>query len=152
MTLYAESSAVLRWLFEEAGGDEVHRLLRDATKVVCSRLTLVETRRAIRRAVAEKLLDEVSSTAVLEVFAQAGAGWAILELSRRSPSARRDRFPWSPSERWTRCTSPAPCSCDRRCPISASSAQMTLCARTAADWASRCFQREEELSPPPLTA
>ena len=82
MTLYAESSAVLRWLFEEAGGDEVHRLLRDATKVVCSRLTLVETRRAIRRAVAEKLLDEVSSTAVLEVFAQAGAGWAILELSR----------------------------------------------------------------------
>jgi len=80
MTLYAESSAVLRWLFKEAGGDEVHRLLRDAAKVVCSRLTVVETRRAIRRAVAEKLLDEVSSTAVLEVFAQ--ASWAMLELSR----------------------------------------------------------------------
>ena len=36
----------------------------------------------IRRAVAQKLLDDVSSTAVLEVFAQAGAAWAILELSR----------------------------------------------------------------------
>src|SRR5205823_11609695 len=82
MTLYAESSAVLRGLFEEAGGDEVHRLLRDATKVVCSRLTVVETRRVSRPAVAQKLLDEVSSTTVLEVFAQAGAGWAILELSR----------------------------------------------------------------------
>ena len=77
MTLYADRSAVLRWLFEEAGGDEVHRLLRDATKVVCSRLTLVETRRVIRHAVAQKVLDEVSSAAVLEVFAQAGAGWAI---------------------------------------------------------------------------
>jgi len=66
VTLYAESSSVLRWLFEEAGGDEVHRLLRDATKVVCSRLTLVETRRVIRRAVIENLLDEVESTAILE--------------------------------------------------------------------------------------
>ncbi len=69
-------------MFEEASGDEVHRLPRDATKVVCSRLTVVETRRVSRCAVAQKLLDEVSSTAVLEVFAQAAAGWAILELSR----------------------------------------------------------------------
>ena len=96
MTLYAESSAVLRWLFEEAGGDEVHRLLCDATKVVCSRLTVVETRRAIRRAVAEKLLDEVSSTAVLEVFAQAGASWAILELSREVAERAEASFPVEP--------------------------------------------------------
>src|SRR5437773_2066714 len=96
LTLYAESSAVLRWLFEEAGGDEAHRLLRDASKVVCSRLTLVETRRVIRRAVAQKLLDEVSSTAVLEVFAQAGAGWAILELSREVAERAEGSFPVEP--------------------------------------------------------
>jgi predicted nucleic acid-binding protein len=96
MTLYADRSAVLRWLFEEAGGDEVHRLLRDATKVVCSRLTLVETRRVIRRAVAQKVLDEVSSAAVLEVFAQAGAGWAILELLREVAERAEGSFPVEP--------------------------------------------------------
>jgi predicted nucleic acid-binding protein len=96
MTLYADSSAVLRWLFEEAGGEEVHRLLSGATKVVCSRLTLVETRRVIRRAVAAKLVDEVSSTAVLEAFARAGAGWAILELSREVAERAEGSFPVEP--------------------------------------------------------
>ena len=96
MTLYAESSAVLRGLFEEAGGDEVHRLLRDATKVVCSRLTVLETRPVIRHAVAQKLLEEVSSTTVLEVFAQAGAGWAILELAREVAERAEGSFPVEP--------------------------------------------------------
>ena len=141
-----------RWLFEEAGGDEAHRLLRDASKVVCSRLTLVETRRVIRRAVAQKLLDEVSSTAVLEVFAQAGAGWAILELSREVAERAEGSFPVEPVRTLDALHLASARSCDRRCPISASSAPMTACARTAAGWASRCFQREEELSPPPLTA
>ena len=71
MILYAETSSVLCWLFEEPGGEEVHRLLRDAAKVVCSRLTLIETRRVIRRAVTEKLLDEGRSTGILEPFARA---------------------------------------------------------------------------------
>jgi len=96
VTLYAESSSVLRWLFNEAGGDEVHRLLRRATKVVCSRLTLVETRRVIRRAVAENLLDEVGSTSVLEVLARAGAGWGVLEMSREVAERAEASFPVEP--------------------------------------------------------
>ena len=96
MTLYAESSSVLRWLFEEAGGDEVHRLLRDTTKVVCSRLTLVETRRVIRRAVAENLLDEVESTVVLEAFARAAASWSVLEVSREVAERAEAAFPVEP--------------------------------------------------------
>ena len=96
MTLYAESSSVLRWLFEEARGDEVHRLLRDATKVVCSRLTLVETRRVIRRAVAENVLDEVESTAVLEAFARAAARWSVLEVSREVAERAEAAFPVEP--------------------------------------------------------
>ncbi len=96
MTLYAESSAVLRWLLEEPKGDDVHRLLRDATKVVCSRLTLVETRRVIRRAVVQRLVDEVSSTAVLEAFARASAGWAILEVSREVAERAEGSFPAEP--------------------------------------------------------
>jgi len=96
VTLYAESSSVLRWLLDEAGGDEVHRLLSGATKVVCSRLTLVETRRVIRRAVAEGLLDEVGSAAVLEALARAGGRWGVLEMSREVAERAEASFPVEP--------------------------------------------------------
>lgn len=96
MTLYAESSAVLRWLLDETGGDEIHRLFRGASKVVCSRLTLVETRRAIRQALVENLLDEVGSTTVLEALARAGAGWAVLEMSREVAERAEAPFPVEP--------------------------------------------------------
>jgi hypothetical protein len=96
VTLYAESSAVLRWLLNEAGADEIHRLLRDAAKVVCSRLTLVETRRVVRRAVGSELLDEVGATAVLETLARARAGWALLEISPEVAGRAEARFPAEP--------------------------------------------------------
>jgi len=96
VTLYAESSAVLRWLLGEPGGEEIHRLLRDATKVACSRLTLVETRRVIRRAVAENILDEIGSTAVLETLARAAAAWAVLDMSRDVAERAEASFPVEP--------------------------------------------------------
>ena len=74
----------------------MHRLLRGATKVVCSRLTLLETRRVIRRAVAEDLLDEVGSTAVLEALARAGADWSVLEMSREVAERAEAPFPVEP--------------------------------------------------------
>ena len=106
MTVYAESSSVLRWLLDEA--DEIHGLLRGATKVVCSRLTLVETRRVIRRAIAEMLLDEVGGTAILEVLARAAAGWAVLEMSRDVAERAEGSFPVEPVRHSMRCTSRAP--------------------------------------------
>ena len=95
MTL-AETSAVLRWLLNEHGGADIHGLLRHATKVVCCRLTLVETRPVIRRAVAEKLLDEVASTAILEAFARARASWAVLEMTREVAERAEGAFPIEP--------------------------------------------------------
>ena len=77
-------------------GDEVHRLPQGVTKVVCSRLTLAETRHVIRRAVAENLLDEVASHAVLEALARAGAGWGVLELSREVAERAKAAFPGEP--------------------------------------------------------
>jgi len=96
VTVYVESSSVLRWLLDEARADEIHGLLRGATKVVCSRLTLVETRRVIRRAVAETLLDEVGGMAILEVLARAAAGWAVLEMSRDVAERAEASFPVEP--------------------------------------------------------
>ena len=50
MTVYAETSAVLRWLFAEEKGEAPRVTLAAAEKVTSSRLTLIETRRVVRRA------------------------------------------------------------------------------------------------------
>ena len=113
---------------------------------------MVETRRVIRHAVAQKLLDEVSGTAVLEVFAQAGAGWAILEPSREVAERAEGSFPVEPVR-----------TLDALHLASALLLRQALpdlrilstddCVRSnGRGLGLRCFQREEELSPPPLTA
>ena len=96
MTLYAESSAVLRWLFGEPLGDEVLALLRGATKVVCSRLTLIECRRVAQRAVLQQGAIEAEVTDLLASLAQAAARWAILELYREIADRAEQRFPLEP--------------------------------------------------------
>jgi predicted nucleic acid-binding protein len=81
MILYAESSAVLRWLFNDVQADQVFEDLVQARKVVCSRLTLVECRRAARRALSESRIVEAQLGEVLSVLAQSAARWAVLELT-----------------------------------------------------------------------
>ena len=78
MILYAESSAVLRWLFNDPLADQVFDDLIRARKVVCSRLTLIECRRAARRALSESRIADVQLSEVLSVFAQSAARWAVL--------------------------------------------------------------------------
>jgi predicted nucleic acid-binding protein len=94
--LYAESSAVLRWLFNDTGGDEVLEHLRQARKVVCSRLTVIECRRAARRAVSEARLTEAQLGDVLAVLAQSAARWAVLELTPEVAERAGGRFPAEP--------------------------------------------------------
>lgn len=96
MILYAESSAVLRWLFNEPAGDAILDHLRHAEKVVCSRLTLVECQRAGRRAVAESQIAEADLADVLAVLAQATARWGVLELSGDVAERAGARFPVEP--------------------------------------------------------
>jgi predicted nucleic acid-binding protein len=96
MTLYAESSAVLRWLFSEARAEEIDALLRAADKVVCSRLTLIEVRRVVRRMVAGGQLDEGAAAGVFDAFALAVARWAVLDLTREVADRAEDRFPIEP--------------------------------------------------------
>lgn len=96
MTLYAETSAVLRWLFNEALGEEIFEQMRAAGKVVCSRLTLVESRRSILRAVALGDLVETGAADVRAVLAQAAARWAILEVSAEVGSRAEQSFPIEP--------------------------------------------------------
>lgn len=96
MTVYAETSAVLRWLFAESDGEVIRTTLASATKVVCSRLTLIETRRVVRRAEREARISAAQSADLLAVFAQAVSTWAILELSTDVARRAEDAFPHEP--------------------------------------------------------
>ena len=96
MILYAESSAVLRWLFNDPMAAQVHDDLIGATKVVCSRLTLVECRRTARRALAESRIAEAQLSDVLSVLAHASARWAVLELTSDVADRAGGRFPLEP--------------------------------------------------------
>jgi hypothetical protein len=94
--LYAESSAVLRWLFNDTRGDEVLDHLRRARKVVASRLTVIECRRAARRAVGEARLTESQLGDVLAVLAQSTARWAVLDVTPEVADRAGGRFPAEP--------------------------------------------------------
>jgi hypothetical protein len=94
--LYAESSAVLRWLFNDDVADQVFDDLVNATKVVRSRLTLVEGRRVARRALSEARIVEAQLGEVLSVLAQAAARWAVLDLTADVAERAGGRFPVEP--------------------------------------------------------
>jgi predicted nucleic acid-binding protein len=96
VTLYAETSAVLRWLFAEKEGEELRATLAAADKVTSSRLTLIETRRVVRRAEREGRITAAESADVLAVFSQAVSTWAILEISEEIARRAEDGFPSEP--------------------------------------------------------
>jgi len=96
MMVYAETSAVLRWLFNEDGSGQILEDLRRAKKVVCSRVTLIETRRVMRRASVESRITETQAADLFAVFGQAAARWAILELSVEVARRAESVFPLEP--------------------------------------------------------
>ena len=87
---------MLRWLFNEPQGDSILDQLRSASKVATSRLTLVEARRAIRRASREADLASAERTEVLSALALAAARWALLDLSRAVVERAEGEFPVEP--------------------------------------------------------
>lgn len=96
MTLYAETSAVLRWLFAEAGGEAVRAALAAAEKVASSRLALIETRRVVRRAERDGRITAAQGADLRAVFAQAVSTWAIVEISEEIARRAEDGFPSEP--------------------------------------------------------
>jgi predicted nucleic acid-binding protein len=96
VTAYAETSAVLRWLFAEEGGEALRGTLAAAEKVTSSRLTLIETRRVVRRAEREGRITAAQGADVMAVFAQAASTWAILEISEEIARLAEGGFPNEP--------------------------------------------------------
>jgi len=96
MRLYAESSAVLAWLFEEPGAEKVVACLREAPHVVSSQLTLVECDRVLMRSAREERLSEIDIARRRAQFEATASAWSLVELERGILDRCRRRFPVEP--------------------------------------------------------
>ena len=96
MRLYAESSAVLAWLFGEPQGDDVRRLLAGAEEVLTSVLALVETERVLIRAQAAEGLKEADVMDRRRVLARARRHWHLLGLHDDVVERASHPFPGEP--------------------------------------------------------
>jgi predicted nucleic acid-binding protein len=96
VTVYAETSAVLRWLFAEEKGEALRAALAAAEKVTSSRLTLIETRRVVRRAERDGRITAAQGADILAIFAQAASTWAILEITEEIARRAEAAFPSEP--------------------------------------------------------
>ncbi len=81
---------------QRARGEEILETLRASPKVTCSRLTLIESHRAIRRAVVLEDLVETDAAEVRATLAQAASRWALLEMSPDVASRAEQAFPVEP--------------------------------------------------------
>ena len=96
MILYAESSAVLAWIFEEAGSARVQDVLGGAERVVSSDLTLLECDRAFLRAAAVGDVDAVEAAQMSAMLDAAAAHWTLYPLRAEIVDRARRPFPREP--------------------------------------------------------
>ena len=96
MIVYAESSAVIAWLFGEPQGDAVRRELSRATHVVTSRLTRIECLRTITRAVSSGRISEADGIALRAQLARTSASWVRLESTDEVEDRAGRPFPAEP--------------------------------------------------------
>lgn len=96
MSVYAESSAVLSWLLDEASATEVRRLLAAADTVVASDLTLIECDRVVLRAAAVGELTEAEAADRRAHLAMAAAHWHVLRIGPEIVERARQPFPGAP--------------------------------------------------------
>lgn len=95
MIAYAETSAVLSWLFGEADGERVEEILDQAELVVASRLTLAESRRALYR-VRAQVASEGRIRMLEQRLRAAAATWLLLDLDEKVLEKASGAFPEEP--------------------------------------------------------
>jgi len=96
VSLYAESSAVLAWLLDEASGREVRQLLVAAPAVVASDLTLIECDRVLLRAAALGELTEAEAADRRAHLTMAASHWHVLRIGPEIVERTRQPFPGEP--------------------------------------------------------
>ncbi len=96
MNLYAESSAVLAWLFDEHTAPKVRALLGEAQIIVASDLTLIECDRVLLRAVTLKELTEAAAADLRAHLNSAAAHWQVLRIAGEVVDRARQPYPGAP--------------------------------------------------------
>ncbi len=96
MILYAESSAVVSWLFHESTAVTVRKLLARAETVVTSDLTLIECERTIIRASGRAELTVRNAARRRAVLNAAAAHWVLLRIDQAVVEGSRRAFPREP--------------------------------------------------------
>jgi len=96
MMLYAESSAPLAWLLEQAHGERVADLLAAAEHVVTSELTFVECDRVLIRAVVLHELEEADAVDRQARLNAVAEKWTVVTLNDEILERARRPFPAEP--------------------------------------------------------
>lgn len=94
--VYIETSALLSWLFNEPGCEEVRTAMASADKCVSSVLTLVEARRAFQRVLHEQLLTQADYHVLQGMVSSARRAWYFLEVTQAVINRAGDVFPIEP--------------------------------------------------------
>lgn len=94
--VYLETSAILRWLFNEPGVASVLREVARAKPVVSSVLTLLETERAVTRAEGLRVLSPADSQKLRGMIAKSRNGWVLMEISAEVRTRAAQAFPVEP--------------------------------------------------------
>jgi predicted nucleic acid-binding protein len=96
VNLYADSSAVLSWIFGEPGGEAVREVLAAADSVIASDLTLVECDRTIHRAQTTGRVTEAQAADRRGLLIATSAHWHLLRLDAEVIERARRPFPAEP--------------------------------------------------------
>lgn len=96
MRLYAESSAVLAWLFGEPAGERVREVLAAAELILTSDLTLVECDRVLIRAQMFHHLAEAQAVGLRTRLSRPAAHWNLLRVDCRGGGSGPAPFPGEP--------------------------------------------------------
>lgn len=96
MNLYAESSAVLAWLFEEARAAETQQLLASAEIVSCSDLTLIECGRVLIRATSLGRITETEAADRQRQLSASAHNWNVFPIGAEIVERVRRPFPNEP--------------------------------------------------------
>lgn len=95
-TLYAESSAVLRWLLGASDAERVERALATAPVVVTSELTSTEVARSLQRLVATDQIDADAGERVWANYSVASRHWHMYRVDDEILLRARQAFPREP--------------------------------------------------------
>ena len=96
MIAYAESSAVLAWILNEPGDQDIRKLLAGSDRVVSSSLTLLECHRALARARTLRRITRSEETIAGRLLDAAARSWVTLDMAGAVLEVARAGFPDEP--------------------------------------------------------